>query len=123
MNGIPILIHPRSAFDTPAAIPTGCRVVTTERLDRLREALGRLLAALADNDAFRDPMRTSQLLVQLGVTPGPVPHQVHRPSRASPLATQPEAGQPRNYGFVAAESKDEQVVGRHMSMSRQEFGA
>lgn len=68
MDGVPVLIHPRSAFDRQAAIPTGCRVVTIERLERLREAVGRLAAGLADQDTFRDPARTSRLLVQLGFT-------------------------------------------------------
>jgi hypothetical protein len=37
MVGVPILVHPWNTFDTKAAIPTGCRLVTTERLTRLRE--------------------------------------------------------------------------------------
>jgi hypothetical protein len=60
---------PANTSDPKAAIPTGCRVVTTERLARLREALERFTVGLADQDTFRNPARVSHLLVQLGFTP------------------------------------------------------
>lgn len=66
MDATPLLIHPRSRFDKAAAVPTGCRVVTTEKLAALRDALGKYGTALADGDAFRDGKRVSALLGTLG---------------------------------------------------------
>lgn len=68
-DGTPILVNPRSEFEAQAAIPVGCRVITTERLAKLQEALGRFTLALADQDAYRDPAKVSQLLVAHGLTP------------------------------------------------------
>ena len=70
LDGTPILVHPWSTFDRQAAVPTGCRVVSVERLASLVEKLERLATGLADHDAYRDPARTSRLLVDLGFTPG-----------------------------------------------------
>ena len=67
MDGTPVLIHPRSRFDKQAAVPTGCRVVTTSKLAALDEALARYATALADGDTFRDAARTSALLGTLGL--------------------------------------------------------
>jgi len=64
----PLLIHPRREFDKRAAIPTGCRVVSTAKLAALRAALQKLIAGLADNDTFRDGTRAGKLLDSLGLT-------------------------------------------------------
>lgn len=58
----PLLIHPRAQFDRQAAAPTGCRVITTEKLTTLREALQAFAEGLAHEDAYRDPTRVSRLL-------------------------------------------------------------
>jgi hypothetical protein len=62
-TGTPVLIHPRARFDKKAAVPAGCRVVTAEKLTELRDALKQLAVELAETDAFRDPSRTSKLLI------------------------------------------------------------
>lgn len=61
-TGTPLLIHPRAQFDRQAAVPTGCRVITTEKLNTLREALQAFAKGLAHEDAYRDPTRVSRLL-------------------------------------------------------------
>jgi len=65
----PVLIHQRAMFDKKAAIPTGCRVVTTEKLTALRDAVHKLGIGLSDGDAFRDAAATGRLLMSLGLTP------------------------------------------------------
>lgn len=67
-QGTPVLVHPRSRFDRSAAVPTGCRVVTADKLAGLRDAVERLATGLADTDAFRNPARVSGLLQSLGLT-------------------------------------------------------
>jgi hypothetical protein len=67
-TGTPLMVHPQRRFDSTAAVPTGCRVITTDKLGRLRDALAALTTALADTDAFRDPARVSQLLHTHGLT-------------------------------------------------------
>jgi len=64
----PVLIHPEEKFDSHAAIPEGCRVITTKRLAQLRESLGALATGLAANEAFRDPVRVTSLLNDNGLT-------------------------------------------------------
>ena len=64
----PLLIHPEEKFDSHAAIPTGCRVVTTERLARLRESLSSFATGLVADDAFRDPTRVTSLLNNHGLS-------------------------------------------------------
>lgn len=68
-SATPILIHPRAAFDRQAAIPTGCQVVTREKLTALRDALRSAVAGLSTNDTFRDAAATGRLLATLGLTP------------------------------------------------------
>ncbi len=68
MHATPVLIHPKSRFDKQAAVPTGCRVVTTEKLDGLRETIRRYATGLADQDTFRDAQRLTALLATLGLT-------------------------------------------------------
>lgn len=68
MNATPVLVHPKSRFDKHAAVPTGCLVVTTDKLDGLRDAVRRYAAGLVDQDAFRDPRRVTALLAALGLT-------------------------------------------------------
>lgn len=65
----PILVHPRPVFDRQAAIPTGCQVVTKEKLTSLKDALRTAPVGLAANDTFRDAAATGRLLVSLGLTP------------------------------------------------------
>lgn len=65
----PVLIHPRAAFDRPAAIPTGCQVVTKERLTTLRDNIRTAAVGLSANDTFRDGAATGRLLSSLGLTP------------------------------------------------------
>ena len=64
----PLLIHPEERFDSHAAIPTGCRVVTTKRLARLRESVSAFATGLVANDAFRDPARVTSLLNDHGLS-------------------------------------------------------
>lgn len=64
----PVLIHPRQGFDKKAAVPTGCRVVTTAKLTALREAIEKLIVGLSDGDAFRDGARIGKLLAALKLT-------------------------------------------------------
>ncbi len=59
---------PRARFEHKAAVPTGCRVVTIEKLASLRFALERFATSLADTDAFRDPARIGSLLESHGLT-------------------------------------------------------
>lgn len=64
----PLLVHPQARFDRRAAIPVRCRVVTTEALDGLRDALDRFSQGLAHESAFRDQRRIGQLLASHGLT-------------------------------------------------------
>lgn len=64
----PLLIHPRPGFDRRAAVPVGCRVVTTAKLADLRDALNRLIVGLASDETFRDATRTGRLLGSLDLT-------------------------------------------------------
>ncbi len=66
-QGLPLLVHPSSTFDSKAAIPTGCRVVTEAMLSELRSNLSRLSVGLADSDSFRDAARTNALFDSLGL--------------------------------------------------------
>ena len=66
----PLIVHPRPAFDRQAAIPTGCRVVTTSKLTELRDALKTLAVGLAADDTFRDGAATGRLLASLNLTAG-----------------------------------------------------
>lgn len=70
MSGTPVLIHPRSKFDRHAAVPSGCRVVTTAKLAKLDETLARYAAGLADQDTLRDPARLAALLGALALGAG-----------------------------------------------------
>lgn len=65
----PVLIHQRAVFDKKAAIPTGCRVITTEKLAGLRDTIHNLAVGLAGSDTFRDAAGVGRLLVSLGLTP------------------------------------------------------
>lgn len=67
-SGTPVLVHPWSSFDPKAAIPTGCRVLTTEKLTSLRSALDQFATALSEGDAYRDPTRVGKLLAHYGLT-------------------------------------------------------
>jgi hypothetical protein len=67
-SGTPVLIHPSAKFDRKAAVPTGCRVITKEKLDSLGLTLTRFCSALADTDAFRTPARVAALLHSHGLT-------------------------------------------------------
>lgn len=62
ITGTPLLVHPSQKFHRQAAVPLGCRIVTTRKLESLIVELKRLSAALSDADAYRDPVRTGQLL-------------------------------------------------------------
>jgi hypothetical protein len=64
----PVLIHPQARFHRQAAVPRGCRVVTTAKLTQLRDAIMQLASSLADTDAFRDPDRVSRLLTSQRLT-------------------------------------------------------
>jgi hypothetical protein len=68
-NAAPVIVHPRAAFDRHAAIPTGCRVVTTSKLTELKDALRSLAVGLAADDTFRDAASTGRLLASLRLTP------------------------------------------------------
>ena len=65
---VPVLVHPRAQFERQAAVPHGCRVVTAGKLTVLRDALRKLAAELASDDAFRDPGRVSKLLTSHHLT-------------------------------------------------------
>jgi hypothetical protein len=65
---VPVLVHPWAKFDKHAAVPAGCRVVTTEKLEQLRATLNDLAVALAAGDAYRDPVKVGQLLADKGLT-------------------------------------------------------
>lgn len=66
-TAVPILIHSRAMFDKRAAIPTGCRLVTKEKLQALRDAMYNYAAALADADTFRDAAGVGRLLASLNL--------------------------------------------------------
>lgn len=61
-EGLPVMISPEPRFDSNAAVPPGCRVITTKKLALLREALKSFSAGLTSDDAFRDPSRVALLL-------------------------------------------------------------
>lgn len=61
-QGTPLLIHPWERFDPNAAIPRGCRVITTERLKRLKKEMSAFSEEVASNESFRDPNRVNSLL-------------------------------------------------------------
>jgi len=81
------MVNPRSRFDSTAAVPTSCRVITLDKLRRLRDALTALTTALADTDAFRDPTRGSQLLNTYGLTAESLVKRQHHGSAAGPQMT------------------------------------
>lgn len=61
-TGTPILVHPDPRFDFHAAIPQGCRVITTDKLAAIRESLLKYATGLASAEAYRDPHRVTGLL-------------------------------------------------------------
>ena len=67
-KAVPVLVHPTSKFDKKAAVPTGCKVVTKEKLVQLLEALNKYATALSNKDTFRDARRVATLLGTLGLT-------------------------------------------------------
>lgn len=67
-SAVPVLIHARAMFDKKAAVPSGCRVVTKEKMEALRDALRTYSTALADADTFRDASGVGRLLSTLGLT-------------------------------------------------------
>lgn len=69
-TAVPVLVHARAMFDKKAAVPTGCRVVTKEKLDALRDALHAYVTGLAAADTFRDAAGVGRLLSTLGLTAG-----------------------------------------------------
>lgn len=77
----PLLIHPEERFDSHAAIPPGCRVITTQLLFRLRESVSDFAAGLAANDAFRDPRRVTSLLNDHGLSAAHFIHCFSAPGR------------------------------------------
>jgi hypothetical protein len=81
----PVLIHPRAEFDPQAAVPEGCRVVTTDKLTQLRDAVRSLSVGLADQDAFRDPARIGKLLTAHRLTAGEFLLAYSRPARPGAL--------------------------------------
>lgn len=64
----PVLVHARAMFDKKAAVPTGCRVVTKDKLESLRDTIRAYATALADADTFRDAAGVGRLLAALGLT-------------------------------------------------------
>lgn len=64
----PVLIHPEEKFDPHAAIPIGCRIITTERLTQLRGSVRAFAIGVATKDAFRDPARVTSLLNDNGLS-------------------------------------------------------
>lgn len=76
-TGTPVLVHPWATFDSKAAMPQRCRVITLESLTKVRDSLAKLATALAQDDTFRDPARTAQLLDHFGFT---AQHFLHRHS-------------------------------------------
>ena len=64
----PMLIHPKEKFDSHAAIPEGCRIITTEGLTLLRHSVRNFARGLATNGAFRDPARVTSLLNDNGLS-------------------------------------------------------
>lgn len=64
----PVLVHARAMFDKKAAVPTGCRVVTKDKLESLRDTIRAYATALADADTFRDAAGVGRLLATLGLT-------------------------------------------------------
>ena len=67
-TAVPVLIHSRAMFDKKAAVPTGCRVVSRDKLASLRDALHAYATALARADTFRDATGVGRLLASLGLT-------------------------------------------------------
>lgn len=67
-TGTPILVHPDPRFEFHAAVPTGCRVVTLDRLEKLRTALMKLATGLSANSAYRNPKQVASLLESNGFT-------------------------------------------------------
>lgn len=61
-GGVPVLVHPRPEFDRHAAVPTDCRVVTTEKLASLRESVRGLASSLAYDETFHDQNKVLALL-------------------------------------------------------------
>ncbi|MDR0959826.1 MAG: hypothetical protein LBM23_05640 [Propionibacteriaceae bacterium] len=61
-KAVPLLIHPEEKFDSHAAIPPDCHVITTKRLEKLRQSVREFASGLVVEDAFRDPIRVTSLL-------------------------------------------------------------
>lgn len=61
-SGTPVLVHKWARFDSKAAVPQRCTVVTIEKLTLLRDSLEQLATALEESDAYRDPTRVAKLL-------------------------------------------------------------
>ncbi len=68
-KAIAVLVHPSRRFDNKASFPQDCRVVTTNKLDKLKDALQGLASSLSDGDAFRDSERLGPILDAHGFTP------------------------------------------------------
>lgn len=67
-SGSPVLVHPWASFDSKAAVPQGCRVITTEKLSLLRDSLHQVATGLAEGEAFRDRGAVARLLAHYGLT-------------------------------------------------------
>lgn len=66
----PVLIHPSKMFERTASIPTGCRVVNSKQLRRLRASLTLLATSLAESNSFASPRNVAALLEQRSLLGG-----------------------------------------------------
>jgi hypothetical protein len=81
-QAVPVMVHPTSSLHSTATMPKGSRVITTEKLGDVRQAVTDFGAALAVGAGYRDPaaveaqlhalhLRASALIQYFGLRPRP----------------------------------------------------
>ena len=69
----PVMIHPVAVLAADATTPPGTRIITADRLDRLRTAIRRTAIALGDAGSWRDPDAVAAQLTHHKLTGAALP--------------------------------------------------
>jgi hypothetical protein len=83
-TAIPIMVHPSEIFEKAATPHPGTRVMTTERLNALRDALRGFARALGAPGAITDRVKVAELIRHFKLTANDFVNAYTAPSVASP---------------------------------------
>lgn len=61
-SGTPLLVHQVNVLASDATAPDACRIITSEKLGRLKDAVRKAVGALADGDKWNDPDAVAEQL-------------------------------------------------------------